>query len=249
MYPYKIIGDIDLYTILFALGIVAALAVYRICADKVQINARLYNLTLICALLAVFGGYFSSIAVQAIYNIPSRGVFVIDGDTGSTFAGGLVGGASVFIAVYFIAGRKLGAKKEFNKICDCAACAIPAAHSFGRIGCLMAGCCYGARTDAFYGIHMVNLGYKVVPTQLFEAIFLALLCTVMIIMLNKKKRALLGIYMMSYGIFRFFIEFLRDDYRGKLIVDFLSPSQIVSVLLLIGGAVFFAISSRRHKNA
>ena len=36
-------------------------------------------------------------------------------------------------------------------------------------------------------------------------------------------------------------EILRDDYRGATIVDFLTPSQFISVLLLAGGLVLLAI--------
>ena len=54
------------------------------------------------------------------------------------------------------------------------------------------------------------------------------------------------LYMLAYGVFRFIIEFFRDDDRGTLISGVFSPSQIISVLLVIGaGAVYFA--SKRHK--
>ena len=47
MYPYYIIGDIDLYSIFIMLAVVAAVAVYRICADRAKISAHLFNFTLI----------------------------------------------------------------------------------------------------------------------------------------------------------------------------------------------------------
>lgn len=165
MYPYNIIGNIDLYDILLALGAVAAIIVFRIAADKMKIGARLFNFTLICALCAIVIGLGFSVIFQALYNIGPRGAFIIDKDTGATFAGGLIGGAAAFIAVYFIFGRKADEnyRSEFGKIADCAACAITAGHAVGRIGCLMDGCCYGRPTDSFIGVYMHNLGYKVVP--------------------------------------------------------------------------------------
>ena len=226
MYPYYIIGDIDLYSIFIMLGIIAAVIVYRLCADRANINAKLYNFTLICALCSIVSGFVFSVLFQAIYNIKDRGAFIIDGETGATFAGGLTGGAATFLFVYFIFGKKYESKKYTRDVIDCAACAIPSAHAFGRIGCLMGGCCYGKPTDSPIGIYMVNLGYKVVPVQLFEAIFLFALATVLIILLFKGKKHIMELYMLSYGVFRFIIEFFRDDERGTLLTGVFSPSQI-----------------------
>ena len=61
MYPYYIIGDIDLYSIFIMLAVVAAVAVYRICADRAKINAKLFNFTLICALFSIALGFVFSV--------------------------------------------------------------------------------------------------------------------------------------------------------------------------------------------
>lgn len=246
MYPYYIIGDIDLYSICIMLAVVAAIAVYRICADRAKINAKLFNFTLICALFSIVLGFVSSVLFQAIYNIRERGGFIIDSETGATFAGGLIGGAATFFFIYFVFGKKFDCKKNFRRVLDCAACAVPSAHFFGRIGCLMSGCCYGKPTDSPIGIHMVNLGYKVIPTQLFEAIFLLILASVLIFLLFKGKAHIMELYMLSYGVFRFIIEFFRGDDRGTLFSGLLSPSQIVSILLIIGSATLY-FTSKKHK--
>jgi prolipoprotein diacylglyceryltransferase len=47
--------------------------------------------------------------------------------------------------------------------------------------------------------------------------------------------------MMSYAVWRFVAELMRNDYRGATIVDFLTPSQFVSVLLLAGGFILLGI--------
>lgn len=242
MYPYNIIGNIDLYDFLLALGVVVAIIVFRIVSDKTKVGARLFNFTLICALCAIVAGLGFSVLFQAFYNIEERGAFIIDKQTGATFAGGLIGGALTFIAVYFIFGKKADEdyKNQFGKIADCAACAIPAGHAIGRIGCLMDGCCYGRPTESFIGIYMHNLGRKVVPTQLFEAIFLALLASVLLCLIIKKSAPTMAIYLISYGVWRFAIEFFRDDYRGTSLIPFLTPSQLVAVLMFIIGAALLA---------
>ena len=124
---------------------------------------------------------------------------------------------------------------------DIAPACITVAHGFGRLGCLMAGCCYGAKCDAWYGIEMVHLGYKVVPVQLFEALYLFALSVIFLISFKQGKKYLMPAYMMAYAVWRFIAEILRNDYRGATIVDFLTPSQFISVLLLAGGLLLLGI--------
>ena len=59
----------------------------------------------------------------------------------------------------------------------------------------------------------------------------------------------LGVYLVAYGIFRFFLEYLRDDHRGAL-VGSISPSQFWSVLMVVAGVmVFFIVRSIYRKAA
>lgn len=243
MYPYEIIGSIDLYTIFISIGIVLSLLIYRFCADKKHISSRLFNFTLVSIVISILLGFFSAVFFQALYNIEKNNGFIIDKETGATFAGGLIGGVAVFILIYFAFGKKVSPnyKKEFIKVLNCAACAIPAAHAMGRFGCLMAGCCYGKETTSALGIYMVSIEKKVIPTQLYEALFLVILSTLLIILLFKSKTWTMPVYMSAYGAWRFLIEFLRDDFRGTSFIPFLTPSQTVSVFLIIGAIILFFI--------
>lgn len=55
------------------------------------------------------------------------------------------------------------------------------------------------------------------------------------------------VYMISYSVWRFFVEFLRGDDRGSSFIPALSPSQLISVLLFLGGAVLLFLLVRREK--
>ena len=57
----------------------------------------------------------------------------------------------------------------------------------------------------------------------------------------KKRGYGIGIWAITYGIFRFFIEYLRDDYRGGVEGAALSPSQIQSIIFVVAGLAYFAI--------
>ena len=250
MYPYDIIPGtgINLYVICLGLAAVAAVLSFSKLADVVGLSAKVQNISLYTAILAIVLGYGSAVLFQSFYNMLAEGVFSLDSNTGATFYGGLIGGVVAFIAIYFIWGRfKFDDdtyKKEFVVVVNLAPAAITLAHSIGRIGCLMAGCCYGSRTESWCGITMKNLGYKVIPTQLFEALFLLLIFAVIVYRIYNKKNYNMPVYMVGYGFWRFFVEFLRADNRGETIVSFLTPSQLIAVLMMISGIVLFFILKR-----
>ena len=245
MYPNEIIFGLDLYSILLCVAVIAALLIYRVVADFLHIKARLQNLCIYTAMAAIICGYFSAVLFQAFYNIKEYGKFILNAETGATFYGGLIGGAGVFLLVYFVVGGRIFKNREhfsgFFKVADTAACSISLAHAIRRVGCLMAGCCHGMRTDKWFGIHMVDLGYEVVPIQLFEAIFLALLCVSFLLLIKAGKTYCLQIYMIAYGAWRFAMEYLRDDYRGTTFVSFLTPSQLTAVLMILGGVALIFV--------
>ena len=91
---------------------------------------------------------------------------------------------------------------------------------------------------------MVDLGYKVVPIQLFEAVFLMLLCLSFLLLIRSKKTYCLQIYMIVYGAWRFAVEYLRDDYRGTTIVKLLTPSQLTALIMMLGGVALILLQGR-----
>jgi phosphatidylglycerol:prolipoprotein diacylglycerol transferase len=111
----------------------------------------------------------------------------------------------------------------------------------------MAGCCYGAETDSWCGIYHVALDAKVIPMQLFEAIFLFTLSITLAILAYKRIPGTMSIYMFTYGIWRFVAEYFRDDYRGSTFVDFLTPSQLTALILFIGSGIIFFYTWQMNK--
>lgn len=114
---------------------------------------------------------------------------------------------------------------------------LPFIHAFGRVGCFMAGCCYGVETQGPLGIAFTHSqiapnGVRLVPTQLLEA---ACLLAIFVILALLSRRAsgktCLGVYLLSYCAVRFTIEFFRGDtYRGFL--GPLSTSQVIALVTL-----------------
>ena len=262
MYPYKVFGSLSLYSLLMVVGVVAGMLLIRLQGDRRGLRASLQNLLIVDTVIAVIAGYGSAVLFQAYYNYRATGTFEIVSNTGATFYGGLIGGAAIFIIVYFVGGYLLFPdnyhKRQFRTVADLAAACITAAHGFGRLGCLMAGCCHGRITDAWYGIEMHVPKYpvpvKVIPVQLYEALFLFALTAVLFWLFAKGKKYIMSTYMVTYAVWRFFAEMLRGDYRGATVVKFLSPSQYVSILMLLGGLMLLFLqmyvdASREEKAA
>ena len=259
MYPYLIVDlgknlQLGLYDICLMVAILTCLVLYRVFADRQKFKARVQNFALIVALFAIGGGYYAAALVQTFYNWnaalaanPEAKFFDFWG-TGATFYGGLVGGVLIFLVLYFGVGALLFKEKEnihhFFPIATIAGAVIPLAHGIGRMGCFFAGCCHGKVfeekqwfTATFY-IPYTDGSVKefyAVPVQLFEAIFLFVLAAVLLYRLIKNKHYNLPIYVITYGVWRFFAEYLRADARGQGVIPFLSPSQQTALLLIALG--------------
>lgn len=248
MFPQELFLGITLYDIFFTAGLIGALFCFRKLADRINMNAKLYNLCLFDAVLAMIVGVFSSIVFQAYYNYKESGVFEINKNTGMTFLGGLLGAAAVFLLVYFLAGRRLFADNLHLKgswtLLEMAGCCIPLAHALGRLGCFSAGCCHGIPADRPWGVYMAFAGTTVLPVQLYESCFLFLLFFVLLNRFKKEKRGNLPLYMIGYGVWRFLIEYLRGDDRGRTFVSFVTPSQLTALLLIVGGAALWFVTKK-----
>jgi phosphatidylglycerol:prolipoprotein diacylglycerol transferase len=136
-------------------------------------------------------------------------------------------------------------KLSFLEYLDLAIPSVAIAQGFGRIGCFLAGCCYGSQTDSFLGVifqhsQFAPNGVKLIPTQLLSSGGDFLIALVLILYAKKQpKNGRVGaLYLVLYSVGRFIIEFFRSDDRGA--VGALSTSQFVSIIMLaLGVAMFF----------
>ena len=130
-------------------------------------------------------------------------------------------------------------------------------HGFGRIGCFMAGCCYGVPTKGLLGVIFTNpicqaepLNTPLHPTQLYEAGFIFL---ILILLLSFKSRKqfdgqLFLIYLVAYATGRGILELFRGDLeRGFVVNGILSNSQFIS-LIVISIALYFYVKLKRNAN-
>lgn len=247
MFPDAEFLTLDLYHWMHVIGIIAAMIVARLMYKRVGVSDKLFNFGLITALPGIVLGYVFAALFQSWYTYLETGVF--RWGAGSTFYGGLIGAVAVYLAVYFGVGHFLFKNKEhiakFNRVLSVAIPCVVLAHGIGRIGCLFAGCCYGAVTDSPIGIEMFTNGIweRRIPIQLFEAIFLFLLFGVLVYLaVAKKCDDSASIYLIAYGVWRFCIEYARDDDRGASGISFLTPSQLTSIILVLAGIALLLLN-------
>lgn len=242
-----------LYGVFIAIGILACLWVYFDFTKRKGMPEKVQDFTFFVIIAAIALGFLFAKLYQAIYDWIEKGTFDFY-HAGITAMGGFIGGAAVFLLFYFVGGKLFFKgkeeglhKKEFNKTFLVAPISITLAHGFGRIGCLMAGCCHGANLGTSYvfgGIWMKASdtgvwGYYV-PTQLYEALFLFALCAVLTVMYFKKSNITMPVYLIAYGVWRIFIEIFRTDARGGTFLG-LAPSQWQSIVFIAGGIAMLLI--------
>ena len=168
------------------------------------------------------------------------------GGEGFVVYGGIIVG--VLAAILYCRQKKLVFLDYFDLLVP----SIAVAQGFGRIGCFLAGCCYGRETDSFLGVvfpehSMAPSGVKLLPTQLFSSAGDFLIMVILLLYSRKKReRGRTGaLYMILYGIGRFLIEFLRADDRGT--VGSLSTSQFISIGIVAVGLILFFSSKLFHR--
>ncbi len=160
---------------------------------------------------------------------------------GFVFFGGLI--VAVTGAVWYMRRKKL----PLLKTSDFLIVAVPLGHALGRVGCFLAGCCYGKPTTLPWGVRFTHphtlvppelVGIPLHPTQLYEAALNFALFLLLHYASKKphKDGKILVEYVLCYTVMRFALEFLRGDYRGGFLLG-LSPSQVIS--LLVAGAALY----------
>lgn len=247
MYPYllpEIFGrTIPMYGVMTALGYLAAILYCLHYKQRLGLSKeRLLDIIFYLILGALIGG-------KLFFIILNRDAFVASSVIeklryGFVFFGGLIGAA----AAGFWAVRKN--KTPFFKAADFFAPAVALGHSFGRLGCFFAGCCYGKEAPEALGVHFTNPdslvpahlhGHALYPVQLIEAVLVFALFLVLnkLSQKSRERGTLSAVYVLGYCLIRFFTEFLRADDRGAFTAG-MSPSQIIS-LLLAGAMTIFLI--------
>ncbi len=177
---------------------------------------------------------------------------------GFVFYGGLIGAS---LGAWWLFKRD---RFPFYKAIDMGAMMVPIGMGFGRLGCLLAGCCFGVPSDQPWALSFPRWSpastwqareglldnqalpsLPVHPTQIYESGAVFAIAAFCILYVHGRKRYdgfVMVVFLALYGCVRFLLEFLRSDDRGGFLS--LSTSQWISLAML--GLAFWLHQARKQ---
>jgi phosphatidylglycerol:prolipoprotein diacylglycerol transferase len=148
-------------------------------------------------------------------------------------------------------------------VLDCAALPIPLVQAIGRVGCLLAGCCYGAACDLPWGVvyHSaeghertgVPLGVPLHPAPLYESAWNLAIVLPVLLWVRRHQRfpgEVMLAYLTCYSVGRALVEFFRGDgARGLWFGGLLSSGQLVSLVVFpVAAGLWLALRQRTGRD-
>lgn len=239
------------YGFMIAMGILAAYFTGEYRAKKYKLE---YQHVFYLVIWCVAGGFTGAKLLYWITEwktvIRDPGFLLETLTDGFVVFGGIVGG--ILTAYVYCRIKRL----RFLAFFDVLMPSVALAQGFGRIGCLLAGCCYGRETGGrlaitFHHSDFAPNNVALVPTQIYSSILDFLHYGLLLYVLKHKKwdGQTGAAYLVFYSIGRFILEFFRGDLeRGS--VGALSTSQFISIFTLAAGIGLMAFgAARRRKGA
>src|ERR1700722_3483910 len=194
--------------------------------------------------------YVTTYWKQEFADQPFSEVFMIQ-HGGLVFYGGLIG--ATIASIIYLRWKKL----PVWKIADILAPSIALGSVFGRIGCLLNGCCYGRPCDLPWAItfppghetHPTGLpGTPVHPAEIYDALLNLLLYLALAWLFRRKKfdGQIFALYLIGYAICRSIVECFRGDYPPDHIhAGIFTSAQLLSVPIFLAGLALMLFLARR----
>lgn len=233
LYPLIDLPEFPYFNILLGLSVICSVLLFSYknqpFMKPIEIENEIITISIFSILSMAFAN-ISSIFFFEDYSIFDLKKLIFEG--GFSFLPGFL----FFVGLLFI--RSIFRKTNFFMDFSILSPFIALSHAIGRIGCSLAGCCYGVVINI-----NENLEFRF-PARELESLGLFLLF--FILFYNKSKYSF-EFYLFYYGNLRFFLEFFRDDPRGHIIIKSLSTSQTISLVMIIISTITFAIKYYRIK--
>ncbi len=191
--------------------------------------------------------YYLHHPLEIILPVSFEGGVHYAGISGMSYHGGLFG---VLLAGVLFSRRH---RIAFTKLADFFIPFIPLGYTLGRLGNFVNGELYGRPTQAWWGMYFPGdpSGALRHPSQLYEALFEGVVLFIILWALRKKdyfKGYLLAMYLVGYGLARFFIEFFREpDPQLGLVAGPFTMGQLLCLIMVIAGIVFALARIQQEK--
>ena len=236
------------YGLMYLLGFVVAIMLAKARTKKSWSpikRSEVDDLIFYCMLGVILGGRLGYVIFYGWQQLTSDPFYVFRiMEGGMSFHGGLIG---VLVALW-IYGRKIN--KDMITMMDFVAPIVPLGLGFGRIGNFINGELWGKPTDVAWSFK-VN-GVSLHATQLYEALLEGLVLFLILWVFTKKKRPKMqssALFLIGYGVFRFFIEFYRvpDAHLNYLAFGWVTMGQILTAPMIIIGMTMFILANNKEK--
>ena len=237
-----------MYIVAFA--ITYGLATYRLrLEDRFQIDVEQLQGLMTAMILGLIVGarlgyvlfynfsYYLHHPLEVILPFEFSGGIRFTGITGMSYHGGLIG--VVVATVIFVRKNRL----DFFNMADLIVPCIPLGYTFGRLGNFINGELFGRVTT-----HPIGMFFPFAPgpgrrhpSQLYEAFFEGIVLFIVLWAVKNRvttRGAMLALYLMGYGLVRFFIEYARqpDAHLGFIFFS-LSMGQLLCMAMILAGGV------------
>ncbi len=241
------------YSLMYILAFITVYVLirYRLKTEVFQItSSQLDDFIVWAAMGVLLGGrlgyvlfynlsFFASHPLQIFLPFDTINGFRFTGISGMSYHGGLIGVAMAVIL--FCRKNKINTWEFSDLFCS----AVPLGYTFGRLGNFFNSELYGRATTLQIGMFFPTDPSHTLrhPSQLYEAFFEGIILFAILWMTRKKailKHRMFALYLIGYGVFRFFIEYVRmpDEHLNFVFYHFtmgqvLCGSMIISGTLLI----------------
>jgi len=188
--------------------------------------------------------YFAAHPLKIILPFDFSNGFRFTGISGMSYHGGVIG---IVTAGYLFSRRH---KQPFVTMVDFVAPAAPLGYTFGRLGNFINGELYGRVTDVPWGMYFpLDPTHQLRhPSQLYEAFFEGIVLFLLLWTVRNSPRlrgGMLGLYLMGYGIVRFFLEFFRQpDPQLMFVLGPFTMGQVLCTAMVLVGIGAFLIGRR-----
>jgi phosphatidylglycerol:prolipoprotein diacylglycerol transferase len=245
------------YGVMMAAAFFAGLWTAMRRARRVNVSGdTIADVTLWLMIGSILGARFVYVTTywkQEFASQPFKEVFMIQ-HGGLVYYGGLLG--AIAGSIIYLSWKKL----PVWKIADILAPSIALGSVFGRIGCLLNGCCYGRACDLPWAITFTNpqasefsgtpLNVPLHPTEIYDGLLNLLLYFGLAWFFRRKKfdGQIFALYLIGYAICRSIVECFRGDYPPDHIhAGLLTSAQLLSIPIFIAGLVLAVIMYWRSK--
>lgn len=253
------VGPLTLHTygVLLAIAFLAGLWVASRQARREGLDgARVADMAVYVLIAGLIGAKLLLVIVDFHYFRSRPGELWSVAQSGGVFYGGLLGA----LPVAFWYARRHGLPGW--RTADVLAPGVILGQAIGRLGCFSAGCCHGRPTEVPWAVVFRDeyaarnvgtpLDVPLHPTQLYESALAFVIFGILLRMAPRKRfhgQVALA-YVALYSVARFVVEFYRGDAaRGTVLGGWLSTSQLIAAVLLVGVALVTPYLLRKERVA